>query len=53
MGELLDMILAWLNALNGYTPPRRKRVFSLGFVVFSLCMVILELVILNDWVSRR
>lgn len=53
MGELFDLLTAWLHFHNTYTPPRRKRVFSLGFVVFALCVVILELVILNGWANHR
>lgn len=54
MSELLEFIwklmgLAFnlLEFANDYTPPRRKRVFSFGFVMFLLLVAVVELALLQ------
>ncbi|MCK6189855.1 MULTISPECIES: hypothetical protein [unclassified Pseudomonas] len=49
IGRLIDLLLKLLELSNDYTPPRRKRVFSLGFVMFLLCVAVVELILLNVW----
>ncbi|MGY2413028.1 hypothetical protein [Pseudomonas pergaminensis] len=36
-----------LEFAGDYTPPRRKRVFSLGFVMFLLLVAVVELALLQ------
>lgn len=45
--KLIDVVLRFLEVASDYTPPRRKRVFSLGFVMFLLSVAVLEWVLLQ------
>ena len=45
--KLIDLVLRFLDIASDYTPPRRKRVFSFGFVMFLLLVAVVELVLLQ------
>ncbi|MHA4966796.1 hypothetical protein ACX0KY_09515 [Pseudomonas extremorientalis] len=47
MSEFFEFIWKLLEFAGDYTPPRRKRVFSLGFVIFLLLVAVVELVLLQ------
>ncbi|UUN86964.1 hypothetical protein [Pseudomonas extremorientalis] len=47
MSEFLEFIWKLLEFAGDYTPPRRKRVFSLRFVMFLLLVAVVELVLLQ------
>lgn len=48
MNEILDLIAGILE-LSGGSTPRRKRVFSPGFLMFAACVALVELLLLNAW----
>lgn len=50
--NLIDLALKVLELSCDYTPPRRKRVFSLGFVLFLVLVAVVELILLNVWFGR-
>ncbi|MBW8127567.1 MULTISPECIES: hypothetical protein [Pseudomonas] len=49
--KLIDLVLRFLDAASDYTPPRRKRVFSFGFVMFLLLVAVVELVVLQAFLG--
>ena len=51
MDGLLDFIVAMLGI--DYTPSRRKRVFSRGFVIFLILVAVFEIAILSAWARHQ
>nr|WP_314566788.1 hypothetical protein [uncultured Pseudomonas sp.] len=49
--KLIDLALRFLDIASDYTPPRRKRVFSFGFVMFLLLVAVVELVVLQAFLG--
>ena len=45
--KLIGLVFNLLDLSTYYTPPRRKRVFSLGFVMFLLLVAVVELALLQ------
>lgn len=45
--KLISLVFNLLELADDYTPPRRKRVFSFGFVMFLLLVAVVELVLLQ------
>ncbi|MEX5554121.1 hypothetical protein [Pseudomonas pergaminensis] len=45
--KLIGVVFKLLEFAGDYTPPRRKRVFSLGFVMFLLLVAVVELALLQ------
>lgn len=59
MSEFLEFIWRLIGTLfnllefaRDYTPPRRKRVFSFGFVMFLLLVALIELVLLQMFLGE-
>lgn len=50
--KLFDLLCQLFQLSNDYTPPRRKRVFSLGFVMLAVVVATIEIMLLSAWVSR-
>ncbi|WP_339437348.1 MULTISPECIES: hypothetical protein [unclassified Pseudomonas] len=49
--KLIDLVLRYLDIASDRTPPRRKRVFSFGFVMFLLLVAVVELVVLQAFLG--
>jgi len=47
--KLIGLVFNVLDLSTYYTPPRRKRVFSFGFVMFLLLVAVVELMLLQAW----
>jgi len=52
MQDLFDLITALLDWPTFPSKPRRKRVFSTGFVALAVCVAVVELVLLNVWTGN-
>jgi len=50
--NLIGAILKLIEFSNDYTPPRRKHVFSFGFVMFLLLVALIELVLLQMFLGE-
>lgn len=50
--RLIGTLFNLLELASIYTPPRRKRVFSLGFVMFLLLVALIELVLLQMFLGE-
>ncbi|MGY2137020.1 hypothetical protein ACW9I8_10440 [Pseudomonas reactans] len=50
--NLSGAILKLIEFSNDYTPPRRKRVLSFGFVMFLLLVALIELVLLQMFLGE-
>jgi len=50
--RLIGTLFNLLEFASDYTPPRRKRVFSFGFVMFLLLVALVELVLLQMFLGE-
>ncbi|MHC8326150.1 hypothetical protein [Pseudomonas sp. LB1P83] len=51
--KLFDLLCQLFQLSNDYTPARRKRVFSRGFVIFLILVAVFEVAILSAWARHQ